>query len=633
MVAALAYFTLSRWIGAVLPAFVATLLFALHPTKAESVAWIAGRTDILCMVPMLLASLGFAWRLRGKKVGLAIEIAATVIAYTMKEQAIVLPAFIAVESWVFLGRPGLTLGTIRRMVTNSAGQLAVALVYLAIRARVLPVNPMKTEPMPIVQHAQEVLETMGRYAALTLAPSGLSIQQGLRRQMDDKLLFEPAYALLGALAIGAMFACIVTTRKRHPGVAVGVGFYLVAILPTSNVVTTGMITMLSERFLYVPVLGLSLAIGSLLAVAERADARNMWRRAFFAGCVGYAILLGALAARRSFDYSDEDRFWARERQLHPESLPALWYGIRKESDAKHFERALELAVVGQQTAARYYRRLGYEHDFIAQGLEIMLCLLPDHATKQLGMIDEFFRSEVDPNATSAHLALGPIQVNIIRTPGKQATGRLRILTPRMIQMRAAIASRVGSDEQAASMALEAYQGCPGCIDIGNISALILGRAGRYDAAEHVLDSLVAWTSESVVLGTRELIQKAKATHVLAEGATGAEKLQQRASELATLEAWGRAYDVLSPAKEAIKQAPDFAMGFAELAWRAGEFAVAREVLSAIGLGIESNPSPGRGRSRWVGSGARVRKIDPFSFSLHDVKKAGFMVPRAYAHAN
>jgi hypothetical protein len=296
-----------------------------------------------------------------------------------------------------------------------------------------------------------------------------------------------------------------------------------------------------------------------------------------------------LAARRSYDYSDEDRFWARERQLHPESLPALWYAIGKEADDKHFERALELAVGGQQTAAHYYRRLGYEHDFIAQGLEIMLCLLPDHATKPLSQIDDFFRNELDSNATSAHLALGPIQVNLIRTPGKGASGRLRILSPRMVQMRAAIASRVGNDEQAASMALEAYGACPGCTDIGKISALILGRAGRYDAAEHVLGNLVAWTSESVVAGTRELIQKAKAAHVLAESATGAEKLQQRATELATLEAWGRAYDVLLPAKEAIKQAPDFAMGFAELAWRAGEFAVAREVLSAVGLGNRIEP--------------------------------------------
>ena len=55
-------------------------------------------------------------------------------------------------------------------------------------------------------------------------------------------------------------------------------------------------------------------------------------------------------------------------------------------------------------------------------------------------------------------------------------------------------------------------------------------------------------------------------------------MHARATELATLQAWGRAYDVLSPYKEEIVKAPNFALGFAELAWRAGEFDVAREVL-------------------------------------------------------
>jgi hypothetical protein len=59
------------------------------------------------------------------------------------------------------------------------------------------------------------------------------------------------------------------------------------------------------------------------------------------------------------------------------------------------------------------------------------------------------------------------------------------------------------------------------------------------------------------------------------------RLQARATELSTLEAWGRAYDVLSPYEREIVQAPNFALGFAELAWRAGEFGVAREVLGAL----------------------------------------------------
>ncbi|HEY5926378.1 MAG TPA: hypothetical protein VIV11_32050, partial [Kofleriaceae bacterium] len=75
------------------------------------------------------------------------------------------------------------------------------------------------------------------------------------------------------------------------------------------------------------------------------------------------------------------------------------------------------------------------------------------------------------------------------------------------------------------------------------------------------------------------VAKASAAHQAAAAATGPAQLQARASELATLELWGRAYQVLAPHIEQIKQAPRIATGFAELAFRAGYNEVARDVLS------------------------------------------------------
>src|SRR6185436_6581678 len=105
VVGGLAFLVLRRWLGAHWPALVGALLFVVHPTKAESVAWISGRTDVICMIAVLLASQGIARRLRGERGGLLLEFAGTLLAYTTKEQAIVLPAFAAIEAWVASGRP------------------------------------------------------------------------------------------------------------------------------------------------------------------------------------------------------------------------------------------------------------------------------------------------------------------------------------------------------------------------------------------------------------------------------------------------------------------------------------------------------------------------------------------------
>src|SRR5260221_14504655 len=113
---------------------------------------------------MLIVAQGCARRLRGQKAGLALEIAGTMAAYAIKEQAVALAAFVAVESWVALGRPALDVATLRRMGRACAPQLAIALVYLAIRARFMPVRPHEQTGLPLGAHAEEVLETMGRFA-------------------------------------------------------------------------------------------------------------------------------------------------------------------------------------------------------------------------------------------------------------------------------------------------------------------------------------------------------------------------------------------------------------------------------------------------------------------------------------
>ena len=145
-VGALTFLVLRRWLGAVWPAVVASLLFAVHPTKAESVAWIAGRTDVLCVAAMLFASEGVARRLAGKRGGIVMEFVGTLLAYTTKEQAIVLPAFVIIEAWVAAGRPALALRPVVRLAKVAAPQIIIAVAYLLVRKLVLPIQAKRFDP-------------------------------------------------------------------------------------------------------------------------------------------------------------------------------------------------------------------------------------------------------------------------------------------------------------------------------------------------------------------------------------------------------------------------------------------------------------------------------------------------------
>ena len=52
-----------------------------------------------------------------------------------------LPAIVAVEAWVVLGRPAIELSVVKRVFSAAALQVSVALAYLVTRAFVLPIRP------------------------------------------------------------------------------------------------------------------------------------------------------------------------------------------------------------------------------------------------------------------------------------------------------------------------------------------------------------------------------------------------------------------------------------------------------------------------------------------------------------
>jgi hypothetical protein len=574
----LAFVVLRRWIGAAVPAALAALLFALHPSKAESVAWIAGRTDVLCAVAMFAATEGYARRIRGQRGGVALEVAGTIAAYMVKEQAVALAAFIAVEAWVALGRPALDWSSLKKMARACIPQLGVGIAYMLIRARVMPVKAHQVSGLPFVAHVREVAETMGRFAVITFCPHDLSVQQALRQWVNGAVVFDPTYVAIGVVFVAAMLGLIWIMKKKQPGVSIGVAFYLLMLLPTSNVVPTGMATMLSERFLYIPMLGLSLAVGTALASMPSS---KLFARAAVA-CTVVCISLGIIAARRAADFSDEREFWDRELELHPLSLEALRFEIADESKEKHFDKALELAARAQQTTVANYPGSGFEVDFIVLGVQLTLVKIPDHDVTSLKVIDRFLESLLDPQTRTADLTLGALHIvmGLENQPAVQA--RVEVQRPHIIGLRSTIQSRLVNDREALYLAELAHRECQGCTQVAQIVALVAARAGRYDVGYRFLDDVASWTSAVNALDTRKLLTEAEASGKAAALAEDEpHRLQLRATELSTLEAWGRAYDVLAPAIDAIRTAPDFALGFAELAWRAGEFRTARNVLSGM----------------------------------------------------
>lgn len=570
LVGALTFTVLRRWIAATWPAFVVSLLFVVHPTKAESVAWISGRTDVLCMIAVLLVAQGIARRLRGAPGGLALEVFGTFIAYTSKEQAIVLPAFAAVEAWVAAGRGAIDVAMVKRIVRVAWPQAAIAIAYFVVRSIVLPIKAVNA-PSGIngLDHVQAVLESLGRFFTLAVAPHDLSIQQGLIHIANGQPVRSVPYMILGGVGLIALVLIAWHMRRRAPFLTVGIGFFFVTIAPTSNIVYTQLETLVSERFLYLPFLGISLILGCALTKWEA----KKWP--LYVVAIPIAIF-SAQSLYRSADYGDGQRFWARELELHPNSPVARRAAIINALREKRNKTALVRTLDLMRTDVDYQ-----DLPVAFQVSQLLASLTPDHNRVRLEAIDAFLAELVEAKSPIVTLKTDAVTFSIPTTTRVYKT-YLGFYRLRMIVQRALLRTRVGDDNGARELASQAVTECPRCLNVVTFGALVFARTGDYETAMRVLDQARGHVRDDAITQMEAQVEKARSAHAKVEAsAEGPTRLQARASELAAVELWGRAFDVLAPYKDEIKTAPKFVKGFAELAYRAGENDVAREMLTGL----------------------------------------------------
>ncbi len=571
---ALSFYTLRRWLGAWLPALLAALLFVVHPTKAQSVAWIAGRIDVMCTVGLLVASTGVAWRLSGRRGGVALEITGTLVAYLTKETAVVLPAFVVLETWVALGRPAIDVRFALDAGRKALPQLGVALVYLGLHQLLLPIRGGVPPTSVTGNRVELVLATLGHTAELVVFPWRLMMQHGLLRvdPGTGHTIYSPAFIALGAVALLALIAGAWLGRRRAPGITLGLLFFVIAFLPTSNVMPTRLSEILPQRFLYLPLLGLALVVGELVGRARRRHVAVV-----ASGLVAVAFATRSVA--RASDFSSERRLWQRELVVNPTSTLARAQLAYVDIQDHHYSAALDNLVGAYALSHRWFRPSGNEVDLIFQIIDLLVYQTPDASKTRLERIDQFVVDTLGHGHGQVELSLDKPRLHaaldldnaIVRT--KLAEAR-----PSLVSTHADIQSRVGDPDAAARAAEQSYQSCRSCSAVGSRAALVLARSGRYAEAQRILDALARMNSTDMVVTTCQRVARAKSWHRRA-ASPGPAGLVARARELSILGAYGRAYAVLSPHEDAIRQAPQILPGYAELAWRAGYHDVARRVLA------------------------------------------------------
>jgi tetratricopeptide (TPR) repeat protein len=266
-----------------LGAGLAAALFALHPAVAWPVGSIVARVDLLPAAFILLAWLACASPHRGPlrtvQVGLFF-----LLALLSKESAV---AFLAVP---LLGLRSAARGddaesrrqSFRTGATACLASAGAILLYLALRRSAgVPldpgpgginplVNPLGLLPNPTRLFA--ALELSGRYAAYLLVPVRFVDPHGYGPVSRPPAAFDFGVVLSSLLLAGWALGALVLWLRRDR-IAIFALFSLAAFLPASNlIIPIG--SLYAQNFLYLPLLGLCLALGDLFGRMEWAATRR-----------------------------------------------------------------------------------------------------------------------------------------------------------------------------------------------------------------------------------------------------------------------------------------------------------------------------------------------------------------------
>ena len=336
----------SRLLGASLGA----LLFAVHPLHVESVAWISGRTDVLCALFWLGAVILYLVHLRsGRGLPFLLSLVAAFLAMLSKEAGVGLVLLLPLADLLFGRR---RTRAITGLILRWAALAAIAALFFGWRQRAF--QGLGSSDLDTVRfHAGDIailLRALGWYVAKLFRPWPQSI-------------FVPevpggAYGLLGAgsllLAFATAIGLAVRRRVRRFGVDLFLGaFFLISLAPSLAVAIFPVSEApLAERYLFIPSAGLCLLAGLWLArMKERLP--RAWpapARAWAPGLVAMAIAVPASVdtVERTKVWGDEVAFWsAAERRAPGAALPHLnlgeAYWKRGETDRAlaHLRRALE----------------------------------------------------------------------------------------------------------------------------------------------------------------------------------------------------------------------------------------------------------------------------------------------------
>jgi len=424
---ALEEMTGARWRSAFIAA-----IFAIHPLRVESVAWVSARGDVLSSFFFMLTLVAYARHARKPQSTVLNWLVAVLFSLSLMSKSVTapLPFLLLVLDWWPLNR--LETGGDGRKLWSGAKPLIIEKIPLFLLSAIFcavafAVQNHSLEEGALISFPWRMANAVVAYAVYILQmfwPAGLSV-----------FYPHPGSALplwqagLALLALGGISTASYVLRKSYPWLTVGWVWYLGMLLPVIGIIQAGRQAR-ADRYTYLPQIGLYIIVawaGSALCARLR---RPRWMAG--AAAAGAIVTLMIIARTQTSYWHDSGALWTHALACSEENALAhvqlgcvlAQKGQRDEAIA-HFRRALEinpdfvqahynlglaLQETGQleQAIAHYQRALEIKPDYVEvqANLAYLLAASPDPRLRDGARAVELARRADRQTGGSNPLVLG-----------------------------------------------------------------------------------------------------------------------------------------------------------------------------------------------------------------------------------
>jgi tetratricopeptide (TPR) repeat protein len=340
----------------------AALFFAVHPLRAESVAWATERRDVLSSLLFFVCVLAYLRATEAEGARRRRLLAAAVMAFALamlaKSIVMTLPLLLLVLDWYPLRR--LSPATwrapeMRRVLLEKVPFVAVAGVGAAVAYWAVAHQDFFTSSAkyPLPSRIAMALYSMAFYLSKTVLPTDLSPLYELPPHVNP---LDPEF-LLAAVAVVLVSATLVGLAGRWPAGLAAYAWYAIVLAPVGGLVHAGF-QLAHDRYSYLSCLGFAMLVGGGVVWLIGAHEAGILRPPLFHACAGaLGALLLSLAALTWLQvqvWRDSESLWTHAMLVTPEcSICHDNYGAaivnRERKDPSetlvaidHFMRALSL---------------------------------------------------------------------------------------------------------------------------------------------------------------------------------------------------------------------------------------------------------------------------------------------------